>query len=235
MIISHAKRFVIFRPWKTASQTISVRLRDYSDTTYDQFYHFNPVLSRVVHQHMTCGDFAALPESRLGYFTASFVRNPYDRAYSGFLQLQADLNDQPQAQFRVSWVRDLVMRQLTDNFTQLCEAGFQFDRWINLVTEDQIFEVGRNTSFPLHPAHYWTHLAGQRFVDFLGRVETFEQDFALLCARLGLELIDRVNANVRQAPDDRRYKYIDHMSRGSIDRINQLFKSDFEMLDYERL
>jgi hypothetical protein len=32
------------------------------------------------------------------------------------------------------------MTQLSDNFTQSRAAGFQLDRWIHLVTEDQVFD-----------------------------------------------------------------------------------------------
>lgn len=74
-----------------------VRLEEYNDSPYDRFFYFNSYLNRIVHQHIICADFACLPESKLGYFTASFVRNPYDRVYSGFRQLQKDLREQPHA------------------------------------------------------------------------------------------------------------------------------------------
>ena len=94
MIISHAKRFVMLLPWKTASQTMVLRLSQYNESPYNRFFYFNAHLNRVVHQHITCADFACLPESKLGYFLASYVRNPYDRAYSGFRQLQKDIKGQ---------------------------------------------------------------------------------------------------------------------------------------------
>ena len=45
---------------------------------------------------------------------------------------------------------------------QLIQAQFQFDRWLDLVSDDQIYEIGRNTNFCLHPCHYWTHIGGKR-------------------------------------------------------------------------
>src|SRR5258708_33011502 len=95
MLICHSKRFILLSPWKLASQTLKCRLRNYSEGSYSTSYNFNPILNRLVHQHMTCADFAVLPESRLGYTVAAFVRNPYDRAYSGFYQLQRDFHSQP--------------------------------------------------------------------------------------------------------------------------------------------
>src|SRR5947209_2521451 len=217
MIISHAKRFVVLLPWKTATSTLQTRLGGYSDSPYSGFYELNPVLKRVVHQHMTYADFVALPEARLGYFTAAFVRNPYDRVYSGFRQLQKDIREQPSAPFPSAGVRNLVMKQLAENFAALCQAGFSFEPWFSLVDEQCIYEVGRNTNFPLHPAHYWTHYAGDQAVDFIGHIETFEHDFLLLCEAIGVEPDSQSNANVdpenSDLPGDRHgYRYVDRMS-----------------------
>jgi Sulfotransferase family len=237
MIISHRKKFVLFAPWKTASSTIHLRLAPVNDSPYDRFYNFNPYLNRVVHQHMTCVEFCSLPESRLGYFTGSFIRNPYDRVYSGFRQLQTQVQQQPQAEFSQSWIKDLVMRQLTKNFSQLCQAGFEFNKWLELLREYQIYEVGHNTSFPLHPAHYWTHIKGEQFVDFIGQVEAFEEDFNAFCKKVGVDQFDRANANIVVDPAGFRnagYKYVDRMTRKSIDKINALFKDDFEIFGYAR-
>ena len=78
MIISHAKRFVVLRPWKTASNTLTARLTAYCESPYSAFYDFNPFLNRVVHQHLTYGDFRCIA-GRAGSATESraFVRNPY--------------------------------------------------------------------------------------------------------------------------------------------------------------
>lgn len=239
MIISHQKKFVMFAPWKTASSSLHVRLSSLNQSPYDRFYDFNSYLNRVVHQHMTCSDFCGLPESRLGYFTASFIRNPYDRVYSGFQQLQTAVHRQPMAAFRQPWVRELVMRQVADNFSQLCQAGFEFNEWVSLIKEHQIYEIGHNPSFPLHPSHYWTHIGANQFVQFIGRAEEFESDFTRFCDLAGLDKLDPVNANVVVEPvvegeDRSNYKYISKMDRKSIDKINTLFRRDFELFGYQR-
>jgi sulfotransferase famil protein len=240
MIISNRMRFVILAPWKTASTTVRARLGGYCESPYDVFYYFNPVLKRVVHQHLIYADFAALPESRLGYRTAAFVRNPYDRVYSAFCQLQRDIREQPAAVFPAPEVRTLVMEQLAENFSQLCRASFEFEPWLELIDDHQVLEVGRNTSFPLHPAHYWTHHDGGQAVDFIGRVENFESDFNRLCATLGIEVESRVNANVTSddgepVSDPHGYRHIEGMSPRARRRINELFCQDFELLGYPRV
>ncbi|MER9845661.1 sulfotransferase family 2 domain-containing protein [Mesorhizobium australicum] len=237
MIISHARRFVLFSPWKTASSTCNDRLELYNESTYSKFFYFNKHLNRVTHQHITISEFKSLPESKLGYATASFVRNPYDRAYSGFLQLQRDIANQPQADFPQGWIRDLVKAQLSENQKRIAESGYDFNRWIMLLPEYEIIDVGRNTNMPLHPATYWTHFAGEPYVDFIGKVEEFERDFEVFCQRSGLDTPPKINQNVTtlSSPDRRGYRYTESMSHRAICRINEVFKVDFDLLGYEML
>ncbi|HYZ61659.1 MAG TPA: sulfotransferase family 2 domain-containing protein [Acetobacteraceae bacterium] len=225
-------------PWKTASSTLHERLVPYNESIYSRFYYFSPFLNRVVHQHITCTEFAAYPESTRDYLVASFVRNPYDRVYSGFIQLQRDIREQPDAPFPAEWVRALVVRQLTENLDQLRRADFDFDRWVDSVTEYQVFEVGRNSSFPLHPGHYWTHVVGQEYARFIGRVESFEADLDRFCREVGIEVPERRNQNVSEGGLGRSngaYRYASRMARRSIDKINALFEQDFDLFGYERL
>ncbi len=240
MIISHRRRFVILAPWKTASSTIRARLGTLCESPYSAFYHLNPDLGRVVHQHLTLADFAELPESRLGYRTAAFVRNPYDRVYSGFHQLIRDVSHQPRADFPDEEVRALVMMQLAENYAHLGRAEFAFEAWLALLQERQVEDAGRNSSFPLHPANYWTHRDGRQEVDFIGRVESFETDFDRLCAELGVEADSRANANVSAreselAGDEHGYRYAARMSSGARRKVNELFREDFALFGYEQL
>lgn len=240
MIVSHRRQFVLLLPWKCASQTLRLRLAAHDESPYSPFFHFHPGLNRVVHQHLTCADFLCLPEAKLGYLVAGFVRNPYDRVMSGFRQLQHDAREQPQREFPAPWIRDLVCEQIAENFALLCRAGFDFDRWVSLLGEQQILEAGRNTNFPLHPAHYWTHVAGRQVAGFIGRVERFEEDFDRFLARAGIEDAPRGNENVADLAGDSAgnpfgYRYAARMSPRSRARIHELFRDDFEIFGYERV
>jgi Sulfotransferase family len=237
VIISHERRFVILAPWKTASMTIWARLGYLDQSPYHPFYDLNPILGRVVHRHLTYADFAALPESRLDYFTAVFVRNPYDRVYSGFREAQRSLETHPRAPYPSETVRRLAMGWLTESFAGLAMAGYDFDRWVAALDEAVVAQVGRNPAVPLHPAHYWTHDNGRQAVDFIGRVENFEEDFSRLCAAIGVEHYERVNDNVSdgrlQTTDDPRgYRHLDRMNLASRQRIEALFARDFELFGY---
>ena len=238
VILSHRHRFVLLQPWKSASSTAHLRLAHHDESPYSRFYDYNHHLQRVVHQHITFAEFAALPESRQGYFTGAFVRNPYDRVYSGFTQLQRDIQEQPAAAFPNDWIRALVMRQLADNHAQLAAGEFDFDKWFALVEEHQIYDVGRNSSFPLHPAHYWTGIDREQKVDFIGKVECFERDFDAFCIRVGIEPGERASTNVSdrlpepQSPGNSHYA--NRMSAASISKIDRLFDVDFELFGYPK-
>lgn len=88
------------------------------------------------------------------------------------------------------------MEQLRENLVQLRRADFQFDNWVALIGEDQVSDVGHNTNFPLHPAHYWTHIADEQYVNFIGRIENFEEDFRAFLALVNIAQVEPVNANV---------------------------------------
>lgn len=237
MIISHSKCFVLFSPWKTASTTLHASLERYNDNPYERFFHFNRRLGRVVHQHLTLGDFLALPEANLGYRTAAFVRNPYDRAYSGFIQIQRDFETQPRVHTSPEWISDLIKLQVSENMARVIAAGFDFDEWMSRLPEYEIYDCGRNTNMPLHPAHYWTH-AEDFTVDFIGKVENFSSDYLGLCKFFNIEppKIKTKNASENRQISRRSYsRYAGRMSRRSLDRINELYSRDFDLFGYETL
>lgn len=224
-------------PWKTASQTCHASLKRYNESPYDRYFHFNPSLGRVVHQHLTLSDLMALPEGRLGYKKAAFVRNPYDRAYSGFIQIQRDFQIQPKIPIEPNWIRDLIKAQISENISKVIAAGFDFDTWITLLSEYEIYQPGRNTNLPFHPAHYWTH-HNNYVVDFIGKVEKFDEEFFRFCELMELDVpkIQKANISEEISPPQSQYsRYAHRMSRRSLDRINELFARDFELFEYQTL
>lgn len=239
MIISPRHRLVILLPWKAASQTLRARLRGINRSPYSEFFHFNPDLNRVVHQHATLADFLGMPESQRGYRVAVFVRNPYDRVYSGFKQLARDVAAQPTMRFSNPWIRELVQQQLAENLTLMREAAFDLDAWFSRLPAYELLEAGRNTSLPLHPANYWTHTKGFQAADFIGRVETFESDFCALLERYGIEAAGMQNENQSDvgdsAPDANGYRHVNRLGAETVERINEIFAADFSLLGYEKV
>lgn len=237
MIVSHRFRFILLLPWKAASQTLRARLGAYDESPARGLFYFNPHLNRVAHQHLTLPDFASLPEGRLGYPLAAFVRNPYDRAYSGFHQLLRFLPEQSRIPYPEGWLKPLLEKQLSEILALFKRAEFDFDNWVELLSDDLVYNVGRNSCLPLYPAHYWTHWDGERRAAFIGKVERFEEDFQRLTSRYGLEARQRINRNIVDLTgasdgNPHGYRYVHRMSGRSIAKINSLFRRDFELLSY---
>ena len=227
-------------PWKTASQSLRARLSHIDESPYPKFFYFNSHLNRVVHQHLTLADFLAIPESRQGHRLAVFVRNPYDRVFSGFKQLLRDVASQPAwLNFPNPWIRDLVTQQLADNFSLLCKAQFNVNKWFQQLPKYQLVEAGRDSSLPLYPAHYWTHVQNRQVADFIGRVEHFENDFEVLCQLFGIENAGNQTLNqsgdVNAELDVQGYRYIHRLQPQTITRINEVFSDDFDLLGYKKI
>jgi hypothetical protein len=211
-----------------------------NESQYPTLHDFNEYLGRVVHWHITYLEFLNLPESRRRPTVGAFVRNPYDRAYSGFMQLQWDIQAQPHMSFRLPWVRELVLEQLAQHAARIAAADGDFDKWLASLKESEVYDVGKDSSFALHPCHYWTGIGGRNQIDFIGKVERYESDLQRFCDLVGVQQRKEAgSANVRfpeqAGAPNRPYKYADRMNRASIDKINALFERDIELFGYRRL
>ncbi len=240
MLLLPESRLALLLPWKTASQTLRARLEGLATSPYPKAWHFNPWLRRVAHQHLTLHDWAALPESSLGYELAVFVRNPYDRVVSGFMEVQRAFRYLPRFPFAVPWIRDLVIEQLSCEWSAMSRAGFDVNRWFQQLPEHAVLDsAARSTFMLLHPCVYWTHKGKAQGVDFIGRVERFEADFESLKSRYRIGPTNSRDANrstVAEArPDANNYRYIDQLQPRTIDKINALFRQDFERLGYRQI
>ena len=238
MIISPAHQLAMLLPWKAASQTLRSRLQPINQSPYPEDFHLNTRLHRVVHQHLVLADFLKLPENTPETRLAVFVRNPYDRVYSGFKQLMRDVASQPKWRFEAPWIGALVRQQLSENFEVLCKAQFNVNRWFLSLPEYAFHEVGRNSSLPLHPAHFWTHSDGQLRAAFIGKVERFEADFVRLTAQFNILEFGKDDANrspTPTTPDARSYHHAKSLHPETIARINDVFAADFAYFGYEKI
>jgi hypothetical protein len=238
MILSPAHQLAMLLPWKTASQTLRSRLQAINQSPYTENFHLNTTLHRVVHQHLVLADFLKLPENKPGMKLAVFVRNPYDRVYSGFMQLMRDVASQPKWVFEAPWIGALVRQQLSENFESLCKAQFNVNRWFLSLPEYAFHDVGRNSSLPLYPAHFWTHSDGQLRAAFIGKVENFEADFVKLTEQFNILDFGHEDANrsqVKTTPDARNYHYVQKLGARTIARINDVFAADFAYFGYDKI
>lgn len=141
MTISHAGRFIWFRVAKVGTRTIFEHLRQSGlrlDAEHPSFVRYAPGLYR-------------------GYFKFAFVRNPWDRLVS-------------------CWLEKSVK---SDAFKLGPERAARFSSFVDYVASRDLERCDRHIALQ-------SSLIDLNALDFLGRHETFAADFEAVCARLGL-------------------------------------------------
>jgi hypothetical protein len=153
------------------------------------------------------------------YFKFTFVRNPYDKIYSGFLQ------DKYAAANYSRWAKAKkdIFKDVGDDFNQYMQK--------HIVCND-IMNDWRWVCFT--PMHAFTHKNDSYQLDWFGRTENLEQDILALSGKLGLEVDKIENRNVR-TPIAKGLKYLDRYERKTIELVNELYRFDFEFFGYEML
>jgi hypothetical protein len=228
LIISESPKFICFQPWKCGSTTLFRRLRKYDNAQYPQSVYFNETLGKLSHKHIALEDFFELPESRQNCLRFTFVRNPYDRLYSGFIQRRHRMTNNPPQHMPPEDI-EAELRSI--------EGGF--DDFLEFFLEPARHAVSGPTSLHQHVYH-----DDKPAVDFVGFLETFEASFAQICDSIGILDTNNRNGNIRH-PDGvletassfsaARYRYIDKYHRRSIEAVNTCFENDFQCLGYRML
>lgn len=141
-------------------------------------------------------------------FKFAFVRDPLERAYSGYSYLQKNRGI----------ARDSSSLQLAQSYPD-------FDSFVKgwLCEENALRQI--------HFVPQWQFLinaVGRLDVDFLGRQETLSDDFAVVCEKLSvhlpLEHINRSEKSVKSA--------FEACSEAARRRIYDVYRRDYELLGY---
>lgn len=139
------------------------------------------------------------------YFKFTFVRNPWDRAYSAYNYLR---------QGGVS-KKDQVWRE---TFRRYSDFNDFVANWMD---EDNI-----NLVLHFMPQTFFLKDAqGVVDFDFIGRFESLEKDYDKIREKIGGEALKKINQS-HSSP------YRDIYSKESIDKIRKLYARDIEMLGY---
>ena len=149
------------------------------------------------------------------YFRFSFVRNPYSRALSCYLEKIAG----------EQWLRDIRLPELGfDPHEEVSFADF-----LKRVSGQQPRAMDPHWA----PQHHLLSLRKVRY-GFLGRFENFQPDLRRLVDTLGLdvpqELLLRRTAHVTAAAD-RLHDYFDDET---VHLVQQIYRKDFDLLGYGR-
>jgi len=211
VLISHRHRFAYFVVPKCASATLRQSLAPFADIGW-------PVTN--YQQHMTLADFARtdLAAKVEGYFRFTFVRNPYDRLYSGYLQ------DRHAGENYGRWIK--AKKPIFD------VIGDDFPRYFReYVQKADIVSDWRWICFC--PMSEFAYADGRNVLDFVGHAETLETDLSALGERLGLQIAKAPDENVRRGHCTVRPKYLPHYDRETIAAVNRLYADDFTRFGYD--
>lgn len=160
------------------------------------------------------------------YFTFSFVRNPYSRAVSLFTFIG-----------RLVESRTRGIRK----YTRLFKRGGDQQFWSWPLT--QAYMASRSFSDFIRNDHF-IQAAGSRpqldflsaqdsneiIVDFVGKVERFDEDFSLILERIGLEGIE---AGDRRTSSWKPRFHDYYRGQEDYDLISELYRVDFEAFNYD--
>lgn len=214
MVISHRHRYLYFVVPKCASATVRQSLAPYTDIGY-------PVTKGGT-QHVTIEAFLASEHAALwdqGYLRFSFVRNPYDRLYSGWLQDRFAATQSP----RWRQAKAAIFERTGDDFGRyVVEHVRHADR---LHAWDWICWC---------PMHAFVCRDGRPALDFVGRAEDVEAGLAELSRRLGVPIAKAVDANVN-VPPATGLKHLEHYDRATVELVNELYAEDFSLFGYAKL
>lgn len=208
MVISHRHRFVYSVIPKCGSATIRTSLASYFDEGW-------PVNDRLP-EHATLAQITALRPEVIPYFKFSFVRNPYDRLYSGYLQ------DQRAAERSKKW---RVKRPLF-------EGGCSFKRYLlDYVAHADTINDWQWICFT--PMTEFTHVGSICVMDFIGRAETLDADLATLSTLLHIDVPHINPVNVREGGlCTVEPKYLSQYDAETIEFVNTMYASDFTSFGY---
>jgi hypothetical protein len=147
------------------------------------------------------------PKTFNNYFKFTIVRNPYDRIYSAYNFLKQGGFNEADAK----WAND--------NLGHIHSYEQFVKEWL---TTDNAYSKNHFTP----QFEYLLNKEGQIGVDFIGKLETIDQDFKTICNKLGIKR-NLVHAN--QSKKNEAVELDEEMKT----IIRQVYAKDFELLNYE--
>jgi len=188
LTISHEKKLVWFRVPKVGTRTIIKILKSASvslDAEHPYNCYYPPRLYR-------------------DYFKFAFVRNPWDRLLSCWL--------------------DKVVKLNLYNFSEAERKSMQeFDNFIDYICKLDLNSCDGHLRLQ-------SGLIDLNNIKFIGRYETFENDIYAICAILKIDLneIPKLNFTIRE-----KNSYRDYYSQNSKEKILNAYAKDIQIFGYQ--
>lgn len=205
MPICHGRKFIFIHIPKNAGSTVEVSLGIYKKEcmveTKDSIFEDGVSYSQ---QHLTAKQLKIYDKTKDifdSYFKFTFVRNPYQRVLSEYFWLN-----------QKNLNKD---RTPSENFSKF------IDEFYSTIDKDH----------KLTQYEYLYNENGNLMVDFIGRVESFENDFTKVLNKFNTKIKIKPFNITRQKKDINQDLYL---TKENKEKIYNLFKIDFETFGYEK-
>ena len=224
MILNHTHQFVFLSNGKTGTSSIEAALSAYHEGEEYEIgvpglYHDKHVPPAVLRAQLGLRVWEE-------YFTFCFVRNPWDWFVSQFFWNWTPDPISKKALFHspIRTLRDYREKEKQRHYLQdldcFCEKEIhetydQLRRYRGVYEADSLFQY-----------HYAYAPGGEKLVDFVGRFERIEEDFALAMNRIGLD----VRLPHRNATDHETYH--SYYTEETASLVGNLYQIDVKTFDY---
>ncbi|MBE9080431.1 sulfotransferase family 2 domain-containing protein [Romeria aff. gracilis LEGE 07310] len=187
LTLSHSRRFIWFRVAKVGTRTILNHLKQSNISLEVQD------VSQVYYP----------PKLYADYFKFAFVRNPWDRLVS-------------------CWLDKVVKHNMYRFKEGDREKMRQFENFVDYVAGLDIENCDRHLQLQ-------SRLIDLNHVNYIGRLETFEADLNQVCKMIGVkgDAISRKNTSAKRQP------YQDYYSPAIQAKVAQIYQTDIQLFGYQ--
>lgn len=143
------------------------------------------------------------PKAYADYFKFAFVRNPWDRIVSCWHNKVIDSNN-----MRFSEEEHRKMQDFSRFVDWAADVGVH-GRNAHIIAQSRLIDLNN--------------------CDYLGRMETFDEDLAHVFRAIGLENASRVSRNQTKS----RKSYGEYYDSGLIEKVAEIYRKDIQLFGYE--
>ena len=201
MVISHKHKFIFLATGKTGTTSMETLLKKYDDEGHKFHKHCRLSGPSTIFDPLTKTE-KELNFDSSDYFKFCFVRNPWDRMFSWYNQLQKSV-------YNPSKIRKMQY-ELANNYP--------FTDFLKNISREKYFNHYNTSDFYLIDEN----------INFIGRFENLQQDFNIVCDKIGIPQQQLPHKN---ASKHKHYtEYYDDETRQI---VAEKFAKDIEYFNYK--
>jgi len=199
-MISHKHKFIFVHIPKCAGVSIEFSLNGSAHIEWDEH-------NKIWVQHATVEQIKKFYcQNYEDYFSFTFIRNPWDRAVSDYFWIKKALN-------------------IEDSFKNYLLLDNNFN--VPNLRYPHLNEAGRGDHI-LAQSDFILNSNGDRIVDFIGRFENLQEDFNIVCDKIGIAQ--------KQLPHRNKSKhkhYTEYYDDETKEIVSEKYAKDIEYFGYE--